>query len=194
MDNAQQLARNQLARLLNQAEQVLSGEFSANKTLSDALANYDSRLTEMADLAFREAWLEGGGDPADVDAADLEIVADWVEGQTAHVNDFSNWLEETRRTGAEIDDRVRDWVSSLRNLGEQVKARAMGDPPLKLDGDDGAESCDECQEYKGQVHRLSWWERRGLTARNGNENYGCKRFDNCQHSFYHAKTGELVIR
>src|SRR3989337_281755 len=90
MDNAQQLARNQLARLLNRAEQILSGEFSAAKTLADALANYDSRLTEMAeeftqgvftkptyrrghkallqemaDLAFREAWLEGGGDPAE---------------------------------------------------------------------------------------------------------------------------------
>ena len=220
MDNAQYLMRlaisARLTALLERAEALTR---PALKTLADALANYDSRLTEMAEdftdgaftrptyrrghknllqemaeLAFREAWLEGGGDPDDVESTDLELMADWLDAQTAHVNAFSDWLAETRQMGDAIDDRVRDWVSSLRNLGEQVKARAMGDPQLKYDGDDGAESCDECQEYKGQTHRLSWWEARGLTARNGNENYGCKRFDNCHHSFFHAKTGDLVIQ
>lgn len=219
MDNTQRLTRlaqaQRLADLLEQAEALTHPVL---KTLADALANYDSRLTEMAEdftdgaftkptyrrghkallqemakFAFRESWLEGGGDPDDVEAADLEVMQDWLDGQTAHVNAFSNWLAEERRTGDAIDDRVRDWVSSLRNLGEQVKARAMGDPRLKFDGNDGEESCDECQEYKLQTHRLSWWEARGLTARNGNENYGCKRFDNCHHSFFDGK-GNLVIR
>ena len=205
-----------LTALLERAEALTR---PALKTLADALANYDSRLTEMAEdftqgaftkptyrrghkallqemaeIAFREAWLEGGGDPNDVESDDLELMRDWVDAQTAHVNAFSDWLAEKRQTGDAIDDRVRDWVSSLRNLGEQVTAHAMGDPQLKYDGEDGDESCAECQEYKGQTHRLSWWEARGLTARNGNENYGCKRFDNCHHSFFHAKTGDLVIQ
>jgi len=79
------------------------------------------------------------------------------------------------------------------HIEAQAKARGMGDPPLRYDGDDGEESCEECQEYKGQTHRRTWWDKRGLLARNGNPNFGCRRFDNCHHSYFHARTGEKVI-
>lgn len=143
--------------------------------------------------AFAEGWQDGGGDLTDTEPADIALLNDWVEEQQGFVSAFSDWLVNKDSDLDAVPGRLDAWALSAQNLGELAKARAMGDPPLRYDGDDGEESCEECQEYKGQVHRLSWWEKRGLTKRNGNENYSCGRWEPCHHGFYHAKTGKLVI-
>lgn len=192
------------------------------KSLDDVLREYESVLTRMAldalknktgkidfrralkemlrrlgPRAFEQGWREGDGDIADIEPEDLMVLRDWTDEQVGRVNDFAAWLaatDSTEATRIEVGARVALWVASMRNLGQIAKARALGDPLLRLDGDDGEESCDECQEYTGQVHRLSWWDKRGLIKRNGNDNYGCGRWEHCHHHFFHARTGALVIQ
>ena len=150
-------------------------------------------VKDWAKQMFNVAWEEGGGDIDETEADDLALLEDFTSEQQGYVSDFADWLTAKESDLDAVPDRLSLWAASLENFGGQIKARAMGDPSLTFDGDDGEESCDECQEWKGQTHRLSFWEKRGLTKRNGNENFGCKRFDNCHHSFFHTKTGEMVI-
>ena len=160
---------------------------------SDFRRDVKKLIKDWAKQIFNVGWEEGGGDIADIESDDLALLEEFTQEQQGHVNDFSDWLTDKESDLDDVPDRVSLWAESMTNLGQQARARAMGDPSLRFDGDDGEESCEECQEYKGQTHRLSWWEKRDLTKRNGNENYGCKRFDNCHHSFFHARTGEKVI-
>jgi len=63
---------------------------------------------------------------------------------------------------------------------------------LTYNGEDGEESCRQCQKYKGQRHKKSWWESRGLLGRNGNENFDCGRWENCHHNYYNDAREQVL--
>jgi len=149
-------------------------------------------IKSYAREGFQTAWEEDGGDVSEAEASDTELIAEWQTEQQGYVDSFADWLKDKTSDLDFVDSRIESWAASFRNFVERIKLRAEGNPMLKYDGDDGRESCDECQEYKGQSHRLSWWEKRGLTKRNGNDNYGCGRWEPCQHHFYNSK-GDVVI-
>jgi hypothetical protein len=88
--------------------------------------------------------------------------------------------------------RIPLWVDSMRNFGEAGKLYALGNIMLTFDGDDGAESCDDCQRYKKQRHSRNWWADRGLLERNGNPNYECRRYSACHHSFF-DDSGKMIV-
>lgn len=180
--------RSQLADLV---QELLRGGHRLSKV--DFRRQHKALIKSSGKDTFGEGWAEGEGDPDDMTPDDLQLLFDFVSEQQGHVNDFSDWLTDKASDLEEVPDRLDVWAMSMTNLGQQAKARAMGDPQLTFDGKDGDESCDECQEYVGETHRLSWWEKRGLTKRNGNDNFTCGRWQHCHHHFYHAKTGDLVI-
>jgi len=179
--------RNDLGNLI---QELLRG----GGRMSKAQFRHDMKgiIKAYAREGFRVAWEEGGGDVNETEAADIELIDEWRTEQQGFVDGFTDWLKDKTSDLDLVTSRLDSWAASFQNFMERIKLRAEGDPMLKLDGDDGQESCDECQEYKGQSHRLSWWEKRDLTKRNGNENYGCGRWDNCQHHFFNKK-GEQVI-
>lgn len=158
-------------------------------------SQFKKAIADNAPLVWREGWIEGDGDPEDIGREESDTVDEFIQEQQVFVNDFSDWLTSKDADLDEATDRLDTWAASMKNLGELAKARAMGDPPLtyKTDGRHSEVGCDECDEYEGQTHKLSWWEDRGLTKRNGNDNFGCGRWGPCPHHFYHSKTGKLVI-
>ena len=89
-----------------------------------------------------------------------------------------------------IQAKVDSWLNGLDGVYAEGKLRGAKNVMLTYDGDDGAESCDECQKYKGQRHSAKWWINRDLVRRNGNDNYGCGRWKNCEHHFY-TDDGEM---
>lgn len=183
-------------RLTRFAFEVLNGQMDA----VDFRRAHKALIRTVSNDVFAEGWREGGGDPKDTEPDDIALLKDWEREQVGFVNDFAAWLASTDENGKrnweakrrQLAERIAAWVLAARNLGEQAAARAKGDPYLTFDGDDGEESCDECREYKGQRHRLSWWDRRGLLKRNGNDNYGCGRWAPCQHHFFYDD-GKLAI-
>lgn len=191
-----EVARNYDTQLSRFALQVLHGMMDA----VDFRRAHKVLLHEMARAMGTDGWLEGGGKADDFEGDDLAVMDEWERDQASYVNDFAAWLaspgEDGKRNSPEkraaLDGRIEAWVSSLINLGDQMKARAKGDPFLTFQGDDGLDSCEECQEYQGQRHKLSWWEKRGLTKRNGNDAFGCGRWDTCNHHFYYDN-GEMAI-
>lgn len=158
-------------------------------------AAFKKAISDNAPLVWREGWIEGDGNPEDIGREESVTVDDFIQEQQGFVNDFSDWLTSKDSDLDEATDRLDAWAASMKNLGDLARARAMGDPSLtfKTDGAHSEVGCDECDEYEGQTHKLSWWEERGLTKRNGNDNFGCGRWGPCPHHFYHAKTGKMVI-
>ncbi len=156
-------------------------------------------LKNVARDVYRDGLREGGIEPKDETPEDRatteEVIDDWISGQLEFVNQFAKDSAAVKKdkTGRDaIMGRVDQWVLSLRNFGEAGKLAALGNIPLTFDGDDGEESCDDCQRYKGQRHRRNWWAERGLLARNGNENFECGRWENCHHEFRDDKGAVIV--
>lgn len=193
----------------------------ALKTIGQIVREYEDRLTNLVYDTFRtgdavdmrrahramlrdlglKSYIEGmheGGitepDKDDIETAQ-ESLDEWYMAQSEFVNQFAKDAAEAKREAGKRDAvlaRVPLWVDSMRNFGEAGKTYALGNIMLTFDGDDGAESCDDCQRYKGQRHKRDWWARRGLLERNGNLNYECGRWDNCHHSFF-DNDGKIVV-
>lgn len=86
--------------------------------------------------------------------------------------------------------RAEDWGVTLDGIYSEGKLRGRINIMLTFDGDDGDESCRDCQRLKGKRHSAKWWVKRDLVRRSGNPAYECGRWDNCHHHFY-TDDGEL---
>lgn len=171
---------------------------AANGNISAASIARQMRkaVIDFAEEAYTEALRESGEELSDEDD---KAIRDWILQQTPHIYDFADSAvavsdlkgdEKTEARNAMLD-RVDEWVDSLNRLTQIAQVNAEGDPFLTFDGDDGKDSCAECQKYQGQRHKKSWWENRGLLDR-PNGNFGCGRFDPCQHHYY-FDSGDLAI-
>jgi hypothetical protein len=151
-----------------------------------------SAVAEDVPAAFYRGYKDAGGEETDPDDED------WLTGeqarQLAFMNDALSALKQQAADETVTEDgiktRVENWLSTLDGIYASGKLRGKDNVMLTFDGDDGKESCKECQRYKGQRHSAKWWIKRDLVRRNGNDNYGCGRWANCQHDFY-TDDGEL---
>lgn len=183
--------------LASLVQELLRGSGRLSK--ADFRSQMKDLIASSAKDIFEEGYIEGKGDPEEATDDDIGLLDTFVNEQKDFVDNFSDWLKDRESNLDEVPNRIETWVASFRNLGQQAKARALGDPTLRFGGEDGEENCVTCAELSGQAHRLSWWQGKNpdgvdYTRRNGNEAYECGHWDNhCQHHFYHARTGELII-
>ena len=174
-------------------ERYVVNVVNGNMTKGEMSRAMRALIKRLAPNAYTEGMREGGiRDPeAEMEDEDDEAIATWAADQLLYVDGFTESCQEAstlkgddRTTQRDILlNRVDDWVSSMRFIGQKGYLSAKGNLPLTMKGTDGKVSCNECQKYKNQRHRMSWWDKRGLLDR-PNENYTCGRFDTCQHHFY----------
>jgi hypothetical protein len=152
----------------------------------DFRRSHKALLRALGPEAYAEGLREGGVDADEQDDDDRAAVAAWVDEQVGHVNDFAAWLaggeprnsEDKRR---QLGERVDLWVESMQQLGNLGRASAKENQMLTMVGDDGEESCEDCQEHKGRRMRMKTWVSKGLVPGViGNKNYECGGF-RCQH-------------
>lgn len=145
--------------------------------------------------AFYSGYAEVGGEDTEPDdeewlSAAMNTQLQFLPGAFAAIRDERE-AETVTEDG--IYARVGAWQSALDGIYSEGKLRGAKNVMLTFDGDDGEESCDECQTYKGERHSAAWWLRRDLVRRNGNDNFGCGRWEPCQHNLYTDK-GEMYTR
>lgn len=144
----------------------------------------------------------GSADPfADLTEDDQVTIDSWISSQTSFIGAFAARSEEVGRMDddnplraagvAEINGRIHLWVDAMISLAGLGKLSILGNVPLTFLGPDGAESCPECQQWKNKRHRRSFWEKKGLLGRGGNNNFTCGRWV-CNHSFF-DDNGTLVV-
>lgn len=156
---------------------------------------FRAAVVEDVSAAFYSGYVEAGGE--DTEPEDEKWLTDQLNTQLGFVDGVFTWVKELRDGGTitegAITARVEDWVAGLSGLYATGKAAGDANQMLTFDGDDGDESCKDCQKWKGKRHSAGFWRRKGLLARNGNPNFECGRWDTCQHDFYTAK-GEIWSR
>jgi len=149
-----------------------------NRRRSSFVQQMQTAIIDNGQSVYVEGLKEGGREPPEIEQADREAIDSWILSQTDNTGAFADdamavaKLEGDERTEARnaMLTRVRQWVESLAQLGRLAELNSSGDNMyLTYNGEDGEESCRQCQKYKGQRHKKSWWESRGLLGRNGNE-------------------------
>lgn len=150
--------------------------------------------------AFWLGYTDGGGDANDPDPDDQAWVNAKQESEFGFCDQLFQQLKELKSaegiTGAEMEAeaarRADGYAKTLDGVYSEGKLRGSKDVMAQFGGTDGAESCPECQKYKGQKHKLSWWLRRGLIpGQPGNAAFTCRGY-NCNHFLFNAKTGEIL--
>ena len=184
------------SELQSLVQSVLRGSGRTSK--ADFRREMKQAISDAANAVAVEAFESEGNEAEDLDTEDLAFIKEFTGGQRAYVDGFADWLKDKESDLDQAVGRVDSWVTSMQNFYDQMRARAMGNPRLEFFGDDGADSCTECQEFQGAVHTLKWWQGdnpEGLdyTKRNGNPAFGCGRWETCKHGFKKVKGGEVVI-
>lgn len=143
--------------------------------------------------AFYQGFMDGGG------GGRSDVPRDADEWLTAKINGeygFVDWLflqlKEFKRDPetaisdyqAEADRRAEGYAKTLDGVYAEGKVWGGKDVMLTFGGNDGFESCEDCQRLKGQRHKASWWIQRGLVpGQQGNRNFACGGW-NCQHILF----------
>lgn len=134
--------------------------------------------------AFDLGWSDGGGGGTpDMDALDWYNAR--VDLEFGYINVM---LQEAKELRKEEDFDFFQWVTAradgytrtTREFYNEGKLRSSKDIMVTFEGDDGAESCDECQMLKGQRHRVSWFVRRNFVPPHGT-GLSCHRGRYCRH-------------
>lgn len=93
---------------------------------------------------------------------------------------------------AEAFARADGYAATLDSVYSQAKMMGAENATLEFVGDDGAESCPECQAMKGKRHTIKYILENDLMPSPGNESYSCKGY-NCEHYWMNPKTGEEYV-
>ena len=149
-------------------------------------------VTDATSAAFYRGYQDAGGE--ETEAEDEDWLTARQEGERGHLPGVFEWLAEAMEAETITEDAIRgrvdSWAAGLDGIYSEGKLRGAINIMLTFDGDDGEESCAQCQKHKGQRHSAKWWVKRDLVRRNGNENYDCGRWVPCQHHFFTDK-GEM---
>lgn len=128
------------------------------------------------------AWEDGGGAlPIDPE------ISDWLgamqDAEIGYIDALFQTLKQVR--GSEdlkpfeyASARAEGYAKTLDRIYNYVKIAAAGSVMLTFMGDDGTESCTDCQKYKGQRHKASWWIKNNAVP--PNRDFECGGY-NCQH-------------
>lgn len=142
--------------------------------------------------AFNQGYRDGGGDPAQRERGDQQWLNAKMDGEFGYVDMLFQQLRELRSDPeadaaeyqTEAERRSEGYAKTLDGVYSEGKIRGAKNIMLTFGGEDGQESCRECQKYKGQRHRASWWIRRGLVPRQpGNAAFTCHGY-NCRHLLF----------
>lgn len=145
---------------------------------------------ETADTGY----MDGGGDlPLDEDTAAWARAE--LQAQFGFVDSLFENLKMLRKENdfdadSEAEARADGYCDSLDALYNGAKLAGAKNKMLTFGGSDGAESCKDCQKYKDQRHRASWWLSRNAVP--PSRDFECKGY-NCYHYLFDDEGNEFTI-
>lgn len=157
-------------------------------------------IAQYSGDAFWMGYADAGGDADRPDRDDQLWINAKQQGELGFCDMLFQQLREMKRADgmtipdmqAEAERRAEGYAKTLDGIYSEGKLRGSEDVLAVFDGNDGMESCPECQKWKGKKHKLSFWLKRGLIpGQPGNAAFSCHGY-NCQHFLYNAKTGEIL--
>lgn len=147
-------------------------------------------IVEEFPNAFYSGYAEAGGE--ETEDEDESWLTGAINDELSNVDDMFVALKRLRGTvdpDEEADARAEGYAVTLDSVYSEGKLRGNDNVMLTMEGQDGESknACPPgtgCKKYNGQRHSAKWWRARDLIRRNGNENYPCGRWPDCQHNLY----------
>lgn len=141
--------------------------------------------------AFEQGIQDGGG-ALPLEPDDYDWVMAQQDTEFGYIDQLFQDLKALKKQSIEegigildgvADARADGYANGLDAIYNQGRVRGAKNRMLTLGGEDGADSCETCQNLKGKRHRASWWVSHGLVPGRGNRNYKCGGF-NCFHFLF----------
>ena len=147
--------------------------------------NQFKQATSAAFLdAFELGWTDGGAElPLDDDG--LEWLGARQSQEFGYIDMLFQEAKELRKE-YEFDSfawttaRADGYTNTLKEVYNNARMRAMPNQMVTFDGDDGQESCPDCQKLKGKRHKISWFVSRNYVPPFGT-GLECHKGGHCQH-------------
>jgi len=148
-------------------------------------------MVEAFGATIDKGYEESGGElPLDDDT--LAWLNEQVANESGYIDDLFSRLKQEWDGIDPINEafaRADGYAKTLDAIYAEAKMRGAKNATAEFVGDDGAESCEDCQKMKGKKHKLSYIIANNLIPRPGNDNYKCKGY-HCEHYWVNVKTGE----
>jgi len=158
---------------------AVEGYLSSSRPVTAFQNSFLNAMNSAFQTAFEYGYTDAGGEvPVDADAQA------WLDGQISaeagNIRELFARLKDNRDIDAiaEAFARADGYASTLDQIYNTGKTFGAKNKMLTMVGDDGAESCKDCQRLKGQRHRASWWAEHDLIP--GSSSYECQGF-HCEH-------------
>ena len=162
--------------------------------LGAARLDFQRAMVEAFTDTFDAGYQDGGGElPTSPEANDW--LNSRVEDEQANIDRLFYDLKDLRKDpdfdpSSWVSDRSSGYTATLNDIYSMGKVFGAGEMALTFDGDDGQESCPDCQRLKGETHPASWWIENDLIPTQGNSNFQCGGW-NCMHGLV-DKNGDWV--
>lgn len=152
-------------------------------------------LRKYGEMAYRDGLNDGGvniDEQAPLAREDVLNIKVLAADQSQYVTNFGARLfKEGGITDAQADLKPTQWWNgSIQPFYDQGRLSADKNAMMEFGGDDGEESCEDCQRLKGQVHRYYEWVERGYNPPYG-ENLACSGGKLCEHTL--VKVGKPEV-
>lgn len=147
---------------------------------------FSARLRQLISTYSNHAYRDGlaeGGVMDEPDEGEQEAIATHVRAQSEFVSALGTVLykDETTPSQSVLDQKAAMWFTrSVMPMYFAGFSSANGNQLMEFTGDDGAESCPDCQRMKGQRHRLKDWIRKQLQPGIDGHNFECGGWQ-CKH-------------
>jgi len=144
-------------------------------------------FVQAAELGYQDS---GGELPMDEDT--LAWLGDAQSEELGHIDDLFSRLKEEWDGLDSIDEafaRADGYAATLDSIYGQAKLRGSDNVLLEFGGEDGDESCPECQDLKGKKALKKYILDNNLIPAPGNDAFTCQGY-NCHHFWFNPKTGE----
>lgn len=143
------------------------------------------RLVKQAvEDAYFEGLAEGGVEPEEMDEEDAANIDQLALAQKEYITDFVRAVREAKNDRALqrdiLDNRIEMWTASITAAGVAGLNNAKRNEMVIFEGDDGDESCADCQRYKREPHRRKWFAGKNLLPATPGSALECGGF-RCQH-------------
>lgn len=173
-----------------------------------AISYFDGGSLVAARKSFRRAMVEAFGSAVDLgwteSGGELPIDEDVLSWFNARISEEIGYIdmlfEQMKQLKKEPEFDYFAWASAradgytgtLREIYNYAKLSLARDMMVTFDGEDGKESCPDCQKYKGKRHRVSWFMARDAVPPYGS-GLECHRGGQCQHGLMDDKGNWVTV-
>lgn len=176
--------------------ETLISYFESGGPVTSYKSEFKRATVEAFGTAFDSGWVDGGQElPADDEA--LEWLNARVDAEFGFIDMLFQEAKELRKEDdfdyfSWITQRADGYVRTLAEIYNQARLRASDDIMVTFDGDDGEESCDDCQKYKGARHKISWFVKRNAVPPFGT-GLECHRGGRCKHGLFDDEGNQITV-